>query len=219
MGFVLSAAFAAVEGWSLHELCWGLWLAGLVSSWALLVAGATRIALAPRAALPSRLLDQPWFAALPPWVWRGLAPSLAIVVGVAFYHFYASLFGFYGIFLSVFAEMEPHAYFGRNGFINSDFSTPVVYLLERLWPVAAGAVITDLPLALTGNPWRAVRLPFSVQLLPIHLLVIGLPFMTLLLWWAVGADYQTPAVILVLALFHFMPRPVPAEPRRPAVGD
>lgn len=141
------------------------------------------------------------------------------IAGVGFYHLYAYVFGFYGIFLSVFAEMEPHVHFGRNGFINSDFYAPVVHLLERLWPVAAGAVITDVPRALIGNPWRAVRLPLSMQLLPMHLLVIGLPFVTMLLWWAVGANYQIPAVILVLALFHFMPRPGSVDRPRAEAGD
>lgn len=148
-----------------------------------------------------------------------MATAFAIIAGVGFYHLYAYLFGFYGVFLSVFAEMEPHAYFGRNGFINSDFYTPVVHLIERLWPVAVGAVATDLPLALRGSPWRAVRLPFSLQLLPMHLLVIGLPFASMLLWWALGSDYEIPAVILVLALFHFLPRRSAADGGRPPAGD
>lgn len=205
-GFGLSVAFAVHQQWSLPELCWGFWISGLVCSWAFALAGALRILLAPASAIPTAVRSWPPLANLPAAGWRALLALSALAVGFVMVQVYAYLFGFYGLFLSVFAEMEPHHLFGRNGFINSDFYGPVVVLLERFWALVIGALATDLHLALRGSPWRVARLPFSLQLLPMHLMVLAVPFVSLLFWALVGERYHLPAVVLVLALFHFLPR-------------
>lgn len=56
-----------------------------------------------------------------------IAVTVAAAAGWCAFAFlgYTFAFGLYGLLLSFFAEMEPHELFGRNGFINSDFWTPV----------------------------------------------------------------------------------------------
>lgn len=217
-GFGLSVTFAVLERWRLPELCWGFWISGLACSWAFVLAGALRTLLVPVSALPTALRTWPPLANLPAAGWRVLMGLGGLAAGVVMFYVYGYVFGFYGLFLSVFAEMEPHHLFGRDGFINSDFSWAVIVLLERFWALVLGGLATNLHLALRGSPWRVTRLPFSLQLLPIHLMVLGLPFISLLMWMLVGDRYHLPAVVLVLALFHFFPRENGRQARGNATG-
>lgn len=211
-GFALSAGFAIHQQWSLPELCWSFWLSGLFFCWAFVLVGGLRLLLLPPGMIPPRIRQLPVLANLPAAAWRGLIGLGAIGLAAVMYHVYARLFGFYGLFLSVFAEMEPKVFFGRNGFINSDFYTPVAHLLERYWPMVLGAIAADLPLAMTGNPWRVPFKPFSLQLLRIHLMVLIVPFVSLFFWWLVRDRYHAPAVVVILALFYFLPRPNDSQP-------
>jgi hypothetical protein len=56
--------------------------------------------------------------------------------------------------------MEPLNFFGRNGFINSDF-TPLIYLVDRFWPMSAGVLIANWEDFFRKNPWKRVLLPFQ----------------------------------------------------------
>jgi hypothetical protein len=207
-GFALTAAFAVHQQWRLPELCWSFWLAGLGYCWAFVLAGGVRILLLPAGVMPAGIA--PWSVLVGrPALWRAVVGVAALVLSAVLGYGYAWLFGFYGLFLSVFAEMEPLALFGRNGFINSDFFTPVLHLLDRYWPLVLGAVLTDLHLAWQGPAWRVPFKPFSTQLILIHVMVLGVPFVSLLFWWLVGDRYHGPAVVLVLALFYFAPRKEP----------
>ena len=96
-----------------------------------------------------------------------------IAIGIGAFYGYGYAFAFYGVFLSVFAEMTPPEFFGRNGFINSDFYGPVFWLLERYWPLVVGTVAADLPSAFTGGPLKAVFKPFNRQLVVMHVMAIG----------------------------------------------
>jgi hypothetical protein len=102
--------------------------------------------------------------------------------------------------------MEPHKLFGRNGFINSDFFTPVVYLAQSFWPMALAALSADSRYLVRGNPWRILALPFSSQVAVIHVAVIAMPFLTLLSWIFFRESYQPVTMIILLALFYFFPR-------------
>jgi hypothetical protein len=205
-GFALSAGYAIHGRWQLPELCWSFWVSGLGCCWVFVLVGGLRCMLQPVAGLPAAVRLWPVFATSPASAGRALIAVAGAAIGVALFHAYTWLFGFYGLFLSVFTEMEPKEMFGRNGFINSDFYTPVVYLLERYWPMALGTVVAEILPALTLSPWRAQFLPFSRQLVPIHVMVLGMPFAALFFWWVAGGHYQTPTVVLVLALFYFFPR-------------
>jgi hypothetical protein len=201
-GFLISAGFALHEDWSYQSLCWSFWVAGLVYCWVFGFVGALRTVL---------LIAQPhppgWLPARPQaWLWRLLVATGGVGLGVAAYYIYSYAFAFYGLFLSVFAEMGPPELFGRNGFINSDFHTPVIWLLERYWPLVLGTVVTDAPSAFSGDPVRTAFKPFNRQLLLMHIMAIGLPFILLLLWPVMGDRYAQGAVIAVLVLFHFFPR-------------
>jgi hypothetical protein len=209
-GFLVSLGFALHEDWSYQSLCWSLWVAGLVYCWAFGFVGALRTFLLVAQPLPPR-----WFPGTPsPWLWRCLVAAIGCGLGIAAFYGYSYAYGFYGIFLSVFAEMTPPELFGRNGFINSDFYTPVVWLLERYWPMVLGTVVADLPAAFVGEPTQVAFKPLNRQLVMMHVITIGLPFVLLLLWPLMGDRYTQGAVIVVLVLFHFFPRKG-AEPVNP----
>ena len=200
----LNCAFAVVEEWSLREFCWSTWLASLAYSWACAASASIRIVLGARqekAALEVRLpfLKDLSFAAFFP----ALALVALIAAWLAFY-LYSYLFGFYGIFLSFFAEMEPHALFGRNGFINSDFFTPVTYLLGNFWPMIVGTLLANAGDFVQGNPWR--RFVPAHEILRIHLMVVGMPFLALIAWALFRDDYQQPTIVVLLAMFYLMPK-------------
>lgn len=205
-GFGVSAPFALGQQWSLPEFCWSTWLAALVFSWACVLTAALQILAtggANRGDLETRF---PFLRTWPAGILPGVVGLAAIAAAVAAFWAYAFVFSFYGIFLSVFAEMEPTRYFGRNGFINSDFFSPLAHLLHRHWPMAAGALVADAVLLVKGNPWRRFAAPFHSEALRLHLFVIALPFVAMASWALFGRDYHPAAILLLSLLFYFFPR-------------
>ena len=209
VGFVLSAWFAVVQQWSLPEFSWSIWLGGLLYAWACIFAAAIQIMLSAgslRAVCEMRL---PLLQRVPqPVFFLGVA----VVVGCAgtlSFRLSCFLFGFYGLFLSVFAEMEPRTLFGRNGFINSDFFTPVMYLVEWFWPVAVGIIIANWRDFVRPQPWKRVLLPVEREILRLHVFVLALPFFSMLAWFLLGEAYQTGAIVLLMGLLYLMPNKQP----------
>lgn len=206
IGFGISAFFAFRDGWTLQEFCWSAWLAGLFFSYACVVVAPLQIILFSRREV-TRLRDR--IVQLERISENMLTAGMIVVAlaigGVSFY-LYSYIFGFYGIFLSVFAEMEPVVFFGRNGFINSDFYTPVVYLLDRFWPMIVGVLVGNVGLFLDPDPWGKAVMPFkSNQIVRIHLMVVLMPFFTLAAWMVVGDRYHFPVIVVLMALFYLIP--------------
>jgi hypothetical protein len=200
----LNCAFALLEEWSLREFCWSTWLASLVYSWACAASASIRIVLGARqekVALEVRLpfLRELSFAAFSPAI-----TLVAMIAGWLAFYLYSYLFSFYGLFLSVFAEMEPHALFGRNGFINSDFFTPVTYLLGNFWPMVAGTLLANARDFAHGNPWQ--RFVPAHEILRIHILAVAMPFLALIAWALFRDNYQQPTIVVLMAVFYFIPK-------------
>jgi hypothetical protein len=136
----------------------------------------------------------------------GITLATMLIGWIALY-VYSYLFAFYGLFLSVFAEMEPHFLFGRNGFINSDFAAPVSYLIERFWPMILGTLIANAVDFVKNNPWKRILLPFqSNEILRIHILTLALPFVTLIAWALFRTAYQPITLVLLIGLFYLLPK-------------
>ena len=209
IGFGLASAFAVVQEWSLPEFCWSTWLAGLIYAWSCVVTAFLQIVLTARsnkAAYDERL----------PFL-RGISPSIfllgvivvSVFIGLVAFRIYGFLFAFYGLFLSVFSEMKPLSLFGRNGFINSDFFTPVAYLAGLYWPMALGALIANWEDFFRKNPWKRVLLPLQKEILRMHVLTLALPFLTLIAWALFGQAYQSITIVLLMALFYLLPKKEP----------
>jgi hypothetical protein len=205
-GLVMAAGFAVHGQWNLPEFAWGTWLAGLVFSWAcVMTAGVQVIVGAPgrRVEYVERL---PRLGSLPRFVFLlglGVAVVLLCVVVLVLYTW---IFALYGALLSFFAEMEPYALFGRNGFINSDFVTPVIHLLLSYWPMTAGVLLANGGDLVRGDPWRRIAFPTRTGVLRVHILVVATPFAALLAWALFGDRYHTLAIVLLMALFYLAPR-------------
>jgi hypothetical protein len=211
IGFGLASFFAVTRQWSLPEFCWSAWLAGLVYAWACIATAALQIVLTARsdkAAYEGRL---PFLRRLSPGLFLLGITVISLSVGLLAFRLYAFLFAFYGLFLSVFSEMEPLALFGRNGFINSDFFTPLIYLADRFWPMAVGVLITNWKDFLRQNPWKRVFLPFQREILRMHIMVLALPFFSLIAWALFKDAYQSITILLLLGLFHLLPKKEPGE--------
>lgn len=206
LGFLISALFAVLERWSVPEFGWSTWLSGLIFCYACIVSWAIHLLLtAPleKAALEERL---PFLAKLNKPTFTFLLVAFVLFAGFLAFRIYSFVFSFYGLFLSVFAEMQPETLFGRNGFINSDFYTPVFYLLRKFWPMALGTLIANLPIFLNPNKWHHVLLPFRFEILRMHLLTLALPFFSLLSWIIFKQNYQTITILLLLAVFYLLPQ-------------
>ena len=200
----LNCAFAVLDEWSLREFCWSTWLASLIYSWACAASASIRIVLGARrekVALEARL---PSLKELPFAAFFLAITLVALAAGSLAFYLHSYLFGFYGIFLSVFAEMEPHALFGRNGFINSDFFTPVTYLLGNFWPITVGTLLANAGDFARGNPWQ--RFVPAHDILRIHIMVIGMPFLALIAWALFRENYQQPTIVVLMAVFYLMPK-------------
>lgn len=196
IGFCLTSTFCVVQEWSLQEFCWSTWLAGLVFFWACVITAAGQILLTAGKEKDRLEKTFPFSGKVPPAIVLPAIILAAVLVGWAGLKLYAFMFGFYGLFLSVFAEMEPHSLFGRNGFINSDFFTPAMFLAMHFWPMALANLIASGADLLRGNPWKRVLLPFRSEGLRMHLMVLGLPFLTLLAWALFGTAYQQVTIVL-----------------------
>lgn len=204
-GFTLAGVSSVAGGWTLPEFCWSTWLAGMVLFWVAIFFRVVRNILRLR---QDKSLYESRLSFL-----RGISPEMFFAVGslfwcaVGYLGFYLScvIFGFYGLFLSVFSEMEPLTLFGRNGFINSDFWTPVVYLGIRFWPMAAGTVLANWR-SISATARGSVDAFLSSELTRIHVMVIMMPFLSLAAWAIWGEAYQTPVVLMLMALFYFWPK-------------
>jgi hypothetical protein len=209
IGFGLASVFAVTQKWSLPEFCWSTWLAGLVYSWACTVTACLQIILtarSDRAAYEERL---PFLRRFSPNVFLLGVIAISVSVGLLAFRIYGFLFGFYGLFLSVFSEMEPLTLFGRNGFINSDFFTPLMYLVDRFWPMAVGVLITNWENFFRKNPWKRVLLPFQREILRMHMMVLALPFFSLIAWALFREAYQPITILLLMGLFYLLPKKAP----------
>jgi hypothetical protein len=206
LAFVLTAWYAVAQQWSLPEFCWATWLGGLLYAWMCVFSAAVHITITAGTLKPACEKRLPFVQRLPLWGFAAGVSLAALCASLIALRLYNYLFGFYGIFLSVFAEMQPHALFGRNGFINSDFYTPVMYLIERLWPLGAGIAIANWRDFTAPMPWKRVFFPMEREIVRLHLFVLGLPFISLLAWAVFGDAWQRPAIVLLLAVFYLAPK-------------
>jgi hypothetical protein len=101
--------------------------------------------------------------------------------------------------------MEPFSLFGRDGFINADFNTSVLYLLRLFWPMVAGTLLANLAGIAQVDPWKRIFFPFQAEIIRVHLLVLALPILSLLAWAIFGERYEQVTIVLLLALFYLLP--------------
>lgn len=210
LSFLLAVSAALHGNWSTQEACWSFWIAGLVSSWFLLVWGGVRLIL--EVVRGDQRLLAAWKVAL-----QRVMPSLsgtainflfvasAALGGYILFYLYCYLFGFYGLFLSVFARMEPAVYFGPNGFINSDFFTPAFYLLSLYWPMVLSTLLWESPYLLRESPLKILTRPFHTRIVRLHFAIVGMPFVSLLAWALLGSSYHVISVAFVYAVFYLTP--------------
>jgi hypothetical protein len=206
IGFGLTTIFAITQEWSLPEFCWSTWLAGLVYTWACIVTASLQIILTSRSDKATFDKRLPFLQRFSPDVFIIGVTVISVSVGLLAFRIYTFLFAFYGLFLSVFAEMEPFSLFGRNGFINSDFYTPLMYLVERFWPMAVGVLIANWKDFFQKNPWKRVLLPLQKEIIRMHIMILALPFFSLLAWALFREAYQAITIVLLLGLLYLLPK-------------
>jgi hypothetical protein len=206
IGFGLTTIFAITQKWSLPEFCWSTWLAGLVYTWACIVTASLQIILTSRSDKATFDKRLPFLQRFSPDVFIIGVTVISVSVGWLAFRIYTFLFAFYGLFLSVFAEMEPFSLFGRNGFINSDFYTPLMYLVERFWPMAVGVLIANWKDFFQKNPWKRVLLPLQKEIVRMHIMILALPFLSLLAWAIFREAYPSITIMLLLGLLYLLPK-------------
>ena len=207
IAFGLTSYLAIVQKWSLQEFCWCVWLAGLFYSWACVITAAIQIMLTARTQKDYYNLEVPLLKKISPEVFAlGVIPVTLLVGFIALY-IYCWLFSFYGLFLSVFAEMQPVDLFGRNGFINSDFFTPVTYLVQRYWPMIVATLIAKTDDFMQKNPWQRIVLPFKYnEILRIHMMILAMPFLMMITWALFKHAYQQLTIVLLIGIFYLIPK-------------
>jgi len=195
-GLVLSIAFTLANDVSLAEFAWTFWLVGLYSSYISAGRFAVRTVL-NRDSLRERI---PPLSSLEPRTLLWVSVALALAGGLALAYVFTYVFGFYGIMLSVWVQLQPEALFGRNGFINSDFWTPVLHLTRLYWPLVAGQIISESS-ALFGRPQPGTE-SFAPerQIVVLHVFVLALPFVAMLSYALLGAQYETLSIVILLIL-------------------
>jgi hypothetical protein len=207
IAFGLTSYLAIVQKWSVQEFCWCVWLAGLFYSWTCVITAAIQIMLTAGTHKDYYDTEVPFMKRISPEVFAlGIIPVTLLVGFIALY-FYCYIFSFYGLFLSVFAEMQPATLFGRNGFINSDFFTPVTYLARSVWPMILTTLIANADDFLQKNPWQRILLPFkSNEILRIHIMTVAMPFLMMITWFLFRDAYQQLTIILLIGIFYLLPK-------------
>ena len=211
VGFGLASVFAVVQKWSLQEFCWGTWMAGLVYAWTCIFTASLQIVFTAHSFKSAWAEHVPFIRRLSPTLFFIVLTAISLCTGLIAFRLYGYLFAFYGVFLSFFSEMEPAALFGRDGFINSDFFTPVSYLIDRFWPFAVGVLIANWEDFFRRNPWKRILVPAQTEVVRIHMMVLALPFFSLIAWALFGEAYQSAAIVLLMGLFYLSPKQRPEK--------
>ena len=207
IAFGLTSYLAVTQQWSVQELCWSVWLAGLFYSWMCVITAAIQILLTARTQKEYYDTAVPFIKRISPEIFALAIIPVTLLVGWIALYLYCYLFSFYGLFLSVFAEMEPHSLFGRNGFINSDFFTPVTYLAVNFWPMIIGTLIANADEFMKKTPWKRILLPFqSNEILRIHIMTVAMPFLMLIAWALFKPAYQQLTIVLLIGIFYLLPK-------------
>jgi hypothetical protein len=103
--------------------------------------------------------------------------------------------------------MQPLNLFGRNGFINSDFFTPVTYLAQIYWPMILIVLIANVEDFVQKNAWQRIVLPFkSNEIVRIHVMILALPFLMMLTWAFFKGAYQQLTIVLLIGVFYLIPK-------------
>lgn len=207
IAFGLTSYLAIVQKWAVQEFCWCVWLAGFFYSWTCVITAVFQIMLNSRANKNYYDEKVPFIKNISPEMFAlGIIPVTLLIGFVALY-IYCWIFSFYGLFLSVFAEMQPLNLFGRNGFINSDFFTPVTYLAQIYWPMILIVLITNAEDFVQKNAWQRIVLPFkSNEIVRIHLMTLALPSLMMLTWAFFKGAYQQLTIVLLIGIFYLIPK-------------
>jgi hypothetical protein len=207
VAFGLTSYLAIVQKWSLQEFCWCVWLAGLFYSWTCVVTAVIQIMLTSRGQKDYYDAKVPFMKNVSPEVFAlGIIP-VTLLIGFIVLYIYTWIFSFYGLFLSVFAAMQPANLFGPNGFINSDFFTPVTYLAESYWPMIMATLIANADIFLRKNPWERIVLPFKHnEILRIHIMILAMPFLAMISWALFKGAYHQLTIILLIGIFYLLPK-------------
>jgi hypothetical protein len=205
-GFVLSSVFAFTQEWSLPEFCWSVWLAAIVFTWGCIFTAPLQIILSARSENAIYFKYFPTLRWIPPEVLLLGVTIISLSAGYFAFYIYSRLFGFYGIFLSAFAQMEPKNMFGPNGFINSDFFTPVMYLIDNYWPMAVGVLIVNWENLFLNDPVKRMILPFQKEFARLHVMIIAMPFITIIFYALFRKLYQPITIVILMALLYFFPQ-------------
>ena len=207
VAFGLTSYLAIVQKWSLQEFCWCVWLAGLFYSWTCVITAVIQIMLTARSQKEFYDAKVPFVKKVSPELFAlGIIP-ITLLIGFIALYIYTWIFSFYGLFLSVFAEMNPVSLFGRNGFINSDFFTPVTYLAAIFWPMIVATLVANADDFLRQNAWERIVLPFKDnEIVRIHMMIIVMPFLMMVTWALFKDAYQQLTIVLLIGIFYLIPK-------------
>ena len=207
LAFGLTSYLAVEQKLSVQEFCWSVWLAGLFYSWTCVITAVIQIMLTSRTHKDYYDAEAPFIKKIPPEIFAMAIIPVTLLVGFIALYIYCWLFSFYGLFLSVFAEMQPVNLFGRNGFINSDFFTPVTYLAQDLWPMILAMLAANADDFVQKNPWQRLLFPFKTkEILRIHIMTIALPFLMMLTWALFKDTYQQLTIVILIGIFYLIPK-------------
>ena len=72
--------------------------------------------------------------------------------------------------------------------------------------MAVGVLIANWEDFFQKNPWKRVLLPLQKEVVRIHIMILALPFFSLLAWALFREVYQPITIVLLLGLFYLLPK-------------
>jgi len=218
--FLGTAFVAFTANWQTRELCWGFWIASLLSGWVVITSAIVRTILHVTGFLPlppQDLVDgsplggfrrQPKGRAQDlttqlPLPWR--APFLvfvALLLGI-FTAFHFTMFhAIHGALMSVFVSIEPYSLFGPNGYINADFGTILAHLLSVYGWMIALTLLARRGAILAGNPGYNMTVIYRT-VVRMHIFILLSGFLGILVVLYGREAYDRTLLLTLVMLFYF----------------
>jgi hypothetical protein len=216
-GLALSVVFTVSSDLTLAEFCWTFWLVGLYSAYVSAGRIAIRLVRYREALLRERI---PPLSAVSGRALLGTSLVAAALLGGGLLYAFSLAYGFYGIMLSVWVQLPPEELFGRNGFINSDFWTPVAHLTRLYWPLVVGQLLSEASTLFSTVQQTGTSSSPERRIVTMHVFVLALPFVALLSYALLGAEYETLSIVILLVIKSLFDvrRPRTAAPFPPAAA-
>ena len=75
--------------------------------------------------------------------------------------------------------------------------------------MALGALIANWKDFIRKNPWNRIVVPFQKEIIHMHIMILALPFFSMMAWALFKGAYQSITIVLLMGLVYLLPKKRP----------